>query len=76
MLGFAKLNRDLTMLCRVNLSLGGDWLKSQFTSSDEKMDSTFQLYAKFHHIGTMNDASNQIHFEKNIEIYMLKHVRM
>ena len=58
------------MLCRVNLSLGGDWLKSQFTSvlknseNYEKMDSTFQFYAKFHHIQTMNDASNQIYLKR------------
>ena len=72
MLGFAKLHRDLTMLCRVNLSLGGDWLKSQFTSilnnykiyNYEKMDSTFQFYAKFHHIQTMNGASNQIYLKR------------
>ena len=71
MLDFAKLHRDLTMLCRVNLSSGGDWLKSQLTSilyikykNYEKMDSTFQFYAKFHHIQTMNDASNQIYLKR------------
>ena len=54
------------MLCRVNLSLGVDWLKSELTSTEyenyEEMDCTFQFYAKFHHIKTMNDASNQIEY--------------
>ena len=27
------MDRDLTMPCRVNLSLAGDWLKSQFSTS-------------------------------------------
>ena len=72
MVGFAILHRDLTMPCRVNLSSGGDWLKSQFSTSVfkkkyetyEKMDSTFQFYAKFHHIQTINDASNQIYLKR------------
>ena len=63
MLSFSKLHRDLTMLCRVNLSLGDDWLKSQLENY-KKMDSTFQFYAKFHHIKTMNDASNQIYLKR------------
>ena len=67
------------MLCRVNLSLGVDWLKSELTGIEyenyEKMDCTVQFYSKFHNIKTMNDASNQT-FEKNTAIYILKHVRM
>ena len=45
---------------------GVDWLKSQLTSIEyenyEKMDCTFQFYAKFHYIKTMNNASNQINY--------------
>ena len=71
MLGFAILHRDLSMPCRANWSLDGDSLKSQFSTSAfekydnyEKMDSTFQFHAKFHHIQTINDASNQIYLRR------------
>ena len=70
MLDFVKLHRDFTMLCRVNLSLGGDWLKSQFTNifkkyeNYDKRDSTFQFHAKFHHIQTMQDSSNKIYLKR------------
>ena len=56
------------MLCRVDLSSGAEWLKSELTGIEyqnyEKMDCTFQFYAKFHHIKTMNDASNQIYLKR------------